>query len=592
MIIFDIEANGLTPAQVTKIYCICTYDTILHKSATYIGSSIPKFFEINKDEAIAGHNIINYDIPVLRKFFPTFSPKVVYDTLIMSQMFDPDRPRHSLESYGEEFGVPKVQHTDWEVLSPEMLHRCEVDVEINTKVWDKLQKEYKSHPAWTRSLHLEQECVKIIRHQTTKGWLFDSNKAKSLDSRLQDRIQEIDHLLEPVLFSRVIPGSFIDKPFKKDGTLTERAKKYANGCDVGGPFTVLINEPINLSSTVQVRELLYKHGWKPTQWNYKKDKRGKILYDDNGEPITTTPKLTLDSYDTMEGDIGKLISERFKCKHRLQQIQSLLELVRRDGRIECQAVVCGTNTARMRHKGVVNIPKSSDSVFLGKEMRSLFKCSEGRVLVGCDASALEARCLAHYLDDYLFTQEILQTDIHSVWQKLAGFEEGPTGRIKAKTLNYALMYGAGDKKLGKIIGGTQSQGSRLREQLYLKCPTLAALIESVKQQSKQGFVYGIDGRKLYTRSQHSALNTLLQGCGAIIMKVAMVLINRAILKQRLDAFQVGTFHDEFTFDCSEKDAEEVAKLAKWSIIQSGKELNLKCPLDAEAKIGKTWNDIH
>jgi DNA polymerase-1 len=280
---------------------------------------------------------------------------------------------------------------------------------------------------------------------------------------------------------------------------------------------------------------------------------------------------------------------RLKLSHRLNLLKGLIKRVRPDGRIEAQANSCHANTARMAHRIVVNIPKADPKVLLGKELRSLFIVPEGRVLIGCDASGLEARMLAHYLDDEIFTNEILTSDIHTVIQGYAKLET----RSQAKTLLYAIMYGAGDAKLGTIVNGGSAEGKSIRSRLYEKLPKLAHLDKKVKLCAKKNnYVPALDGRRLMIRSTHSALNVLLQGAGAIVMKLAMILFNKKLEEHNLDAFQVGVFHDEFQVESSEKDAEEVAHWAKWSITQAGIELKMKCPLDAESKIGKNWADTH
>lgn len=609
-LVFDIETNGLELHEITKIHCICISDLDDDMKYSFVAEDNQHLIDhieegvkmLNSASEIIGHNIISYDIPVIQKFFREFKPKKITDTLVLARLFEPDRKVHSLGSYGNSVGTQKVKHEDWSVFSPEMLDRCKTDVDINVKLYRYFMALKQDHPHWNFAIQLEHQVAKIMAEQAANGWLFDTEKAKKLVEKLDNDIQQIDKQLEHLLHKRVVKISEVKKPFKKNGQLTEQCKKYIDFpipisaiayplgqfLEVVGPFSVIEFQGINLGSEKQMKELLLSLGWKPTQWNYRKDEKGKILKDAKGDPIKTSPKLTEDSYDSLPEGVGQLLAKRLKSEHRRNQIQGLIENVRSDGRISAKANPCGANTARMYHQIVVNIPKAKDNVFLGKEMRSLFIAPENKVLVGCDASALEARCLAHYVNDPSFTKEVLENDIHTVMQSLSGL---PT-RDQAKTLTYALMYGAGDAKLGKIVNGTAKDGAWLRQQLYLKSPNLGKLIENVKKASRKGWIKAIDGRKLFIRSEHSALNVLLQGCGAIVMKMAMCVLHREIQREKLNVKQVGCFHDEFQFECDVKYAEKFANLAKYAIIQAGKYFKMRCELNAESKQGINWAETH
>ena len=138
--------------------------------------------------------------------------------------------------------------------------------------------------------------------------------------------------------------------------------------------------------------------------------------------------------------------------------------------------------------------------------------------VGIDASGLELRMLAHYMDDEDYTNEILNGDIHTANQRAAGLETRPL----AKTFIYAFLYGAGDAKIGAIVGGNSYTGRRLKETFLSNTPSLERVRGDTHIEAKSGVLTGLDGRKLRVRSEHAALNTLLQGAGAIVMKQALI----------------------------------------------------------------------
>jgi DNA polymerase I-like protein with 3'-5' exonuclease and polymerase domains len=269
-----------------------------------------------------------------------------------------------------------------------------------------------------------------------------------------------------------------------------------------------------------------------------------------------------------------------------------LKLVKEDGRLHGRVDTLGTVSGRMTHSdpNMAQIP--SPRAYKGKESRQLFICDSDRVLVGCDLSGVELRCLAHYMgrwDNGRYADILLNEDIHVANQKAAGLET----RDLAKVFAYATLYGAGDSKLGSIVGGTSKIGKKLREAFEKNTPGYKQLTEAVKSRAKQkGYLIGVTGRRLYVRSPHSALNTLLQSLGAYIAKQWLILVDKKVKERGLDAFQISHVHDEITYDCSPDVAEEVAQIMEESATEAGEMFKLRVRIDAEAKIGKNWFDIH
>jgi DNA polymerase I-like protein with 3'-5' exonuclease and polymerase domains len=236
----------------------------------------------------------------------------------------------------------------------------------------------------------------------------------------------------------------------------------------------------------------------------------------------------------------------------------------------------------------------SASAKYGKEFRSLFTVPSGYKLVGCDVSGLELRCLSSYLvrwDSGAYRKELLEGDIHTANQMASGV---PT-RDKAKTFIYAFLYGAGDKKIGEIVKGTAKEGKILKQTFLSKTPAIKKLRETVIQNFKQrGFLYAIDRRRIHPRSEHSALNFLLQSCGSIIVKKATILLHKNLshLKYGEDWGMVAHIHDEMQLQVKEHLAEEVGKVAVDSIKQTQNYFKFNCELDGEYKIGNNWAETH
>ena len=221
--------------------------------------------------------------------------------------------------------------------------------------------------------------------------------------------------------------------------------------------------------------------------------------------------------------------------------------------------------------------------------RECFIVETGNKLVGCDASGLELRMLAHYMQDEKYTDLILNGDIHSHNQQLAGL---PT-RNDAKTFIYALLYGAGDAKIGTIVGGGAKAGQELRRKFMRGLPAYGRLIEKIGNiVSKRGTLPGLDGRRLHVRSAHSALNTLLQSAGAIVMKQALVLATDELRKSGIPYTLVAQVHDEVQVEADPVYAERIGQVFRQAIVDAGTSFDMRCPLDGEYMIGDSWKDTH
>lgn len=159
------------------------------------------------------------------------------------------------------------------------------------------------------------------------------------------------------------------------------------------------------------------------------------------------------------------------------------------------------------------------------------------------------------------------------------------------------MYGAGDAKIGSIIGKGPKAGKALKEKFMDALPAYKSLTSAIKKAvAANGFLKGLDGRILPIRSDHAALNTLLQSAGAVIMKQAMVnfhaAMNAAGHHHGKDYRQVLWIHDEFQVECKPELAEFVGKTMVEAIRKTATDFSFRCPLDGEYKIGKNWADTH
>ena len=541
----DIETN----LKHDTIWCCCTYDLDTKEVKSWTEPANFREF-IKKAQLIVAHNGISFDFPVLNKVWKTtIRMSQVQDTLVMSRLSNPSREGgHSLANLAKLVNRTKKEFEDFEGgLTPEMVEYCKEDVVICGELYLYLLKELQGFSE--QSIELEHQVQSIISRQEKHGFKLDTVKSLCLLGQWKRKLSDIEEELQSV-FPPIITQRFSEKT----------GKQLKDDVEVFNP-----------GSRQQIAKRLMEKGWKPT----KHTEKGAVIVDES----------VLDGVDIPE---AKLIAEYLLIQKRVAQVESWLEFVSDEHRVHGKVITNGAVTGRMTHHSpnMAQVPSSSSP--WGHECRDCWTVDEGKVLVGADASSLELRMLAHYMKDEDYAKEIVDGDIHTKNQTAAGLDT----RAQAKTFIYALLYGAGPAKIGKIVGGSATDGKALIDTFLRNTPALKVLREKVERIGSQGTLPGLDGRKLQVRSAHAALNTLLQSAGAIVMKQALVLLDKAIKANKLDAHFVANVHDEWQIECSELDADLVGELAVESIRKAGVELGLRCPLDGEYKKGKTWAQTH
>ena len=571
-LIFDIETNGLAP---TKVWCIITKDIDTGVISSYVEGQWPTFnIAIAQAQEVIGHNIIGYDIPACEKLLGTdFSACKITDTLVMSRLADPQREAHSLGHWGEKLGYPKGDYSDWTHYTHDMLLYCEQDVNVNHEVYKALLKELKDFKP--DSLELEHGVQHIIQQQIRNGWLLDSPKARDLVAELQEKSYELEEVVQQVFLPLPTYIKEIVPKLKKDGTYSIVGLKFLGERweEVGGPFSRIDWPVFNLASRQQIGRYLKHFGWKPK------------AFTETGHPIVSE-----DILKNVKGiPEAELIASYLLVGKRIAQVRSWLEAAHEDtGRVHGYVNTNGAVTGRMTHSkpNLAQVPSSSS--LYGPECRSCWIVPKGYKLVGIDASGLELRMLAHFMDDADYTNTILTGDIHTANQKAAGLDT----RNQAKTFIYAYLYGAGDEKIGSIAGGGRVVGKRLKDSFLKATPALAKLKENVAQSAAKGYITGLDGRKVFIRSEHAALNSCLQSAGSLIMKQALIILDRYAILWGIDYKFVGNIHDEFQVEVREDQASKFGALAASCIEAAGIHFKLRCPLAGEFNVGNSWADTH
>lgn len=547
-IILDIETNSTHD----HIWCAVTRNLETDEVICHTESkTLSKLIE--SCDTIIGHNLISFDAPILNRLWKTtIRLSQITDTLILSRLLNPSiEGGHSLDAWGQRLGNLKSDFSNWDGgLSQEMIDYCIQDTAVTRQLYFCLVKELQDQGFSKQCIDLEHKVQAIISRQERNGFKLDAPKAMSLIAQWKQEgeliTEELQKLFPPIVTERVS---------EKTG------KKLAPKVEV-----------FNVGSRQQIAKRLQSLGWKPE----KLTEKGQVIVDESVLEGLPYPE-------------AKKIARYLLLQKRISQVESWLDAMQTDGRVHGKVITNGAVTGRMTHHSpnMAQVPNSGAEY--GKECRSCWTVEKGYKLVGIDASGLELRMLAHYMNDENYTNEVVSGDIHTANQRAAGLET----RNQAKTFIYAFLYGAGPAKIGKITGGGSKEGQKLIDSFLSNTPKLKTLREKVARiYADKGSLPGLDGRRLLVRSEHSALNTLLQGAGAIVMKQALILLESSLRKNKIDFKFVANVHDEWQIEVREDQAEEAGKLGVQSIEEAGRMLNMRCPLTGEYKTGYTWEQTH
>lgn len=270
-----------------------------------------------------------------------------------------------------------------------------------------------------------------------------------------------------------------------------------------------------------------------------------------------------------------------------------------DGRIPTPAIEIGAATHRYKHIGVANIARAS-SIY-GKEMRSLFGAGKDFIQLGFDFASLEARIQGSFVYNYTDGKQLAETllavkpnDIHSVNALKMGIP-----RDQAKSLTYAIIYGAQAAKIAKMLSISLDEAKVIYDDFWLAVPALKELKEALEKewlQNDKKFIRGVDGRKINIRSQHSILNALFQSSGVICTKYTTVLLMQYLeekgycidpFKGRPDVCNMIDYHDESQFAINPKLVNFLQFKTEEEAKEFIKDLDFPEQISAIAQ-GKTW----
>lgn len=589
--IFDVEADGLLDT-IKNVWCVVAKNVATKEVVKLTAYADIRNFFNRQDCIFVGHNILSYDVPALNRVCGTSIPyDRCVDSLVLSYLYHPTMPNgHSVDAYGERFGIPKDHFSDFTRYSTELLERCVRDVDIQLRIFTTLTKKMRLVGFSEASCKLEHDIHIVIDEQMENGFEFNQQGADQLYARLRGLESDYERSIQALFPSQLHEMGTYRRRTKKDGSdwgsFLRHREQFPELRDNGdGTYSTLDWQEFNIGSPKQRLDKLLSLGFVPT----KLTKGGN-------------PSVDEDSLVDFAKESGieevKAIADWLVVNSRAGMVNSWSDCSNRlgDSRIHGRVFSCGANSRRMTHSGpnTANIP--SNEAKYGEECRQLWIARSGRVLVGYDAKSAQMRCFAHYLpnpDD----GRRFYTDGHDPHQEnadLIGIKRKPI-----KNVFYANMFGAYPPKLATTAGRTgtkrelEQYGVWVRDELYRVTPGLEAATKSARDEASatsEGWMRCLDGGYVRCPGQHAALNYRIQPAEAVLLKTASVYI-----KQRsgsFDQLKVGDIHDEGQHDVDPRQAQDFGKLCVQALRDAGETYNLRVPFDGDFKVGKTWAETH
>ena len=616
MTVFDIETDGLLD-ELSKIH-VLSWSNDGGKTVKSTGDYEEMKYVLLNSDTLIGHNIIRFDIPAIEKVLQIKLTARLIDTLAISWYVNHQRPKHGLEGYGEDYGVPKPVIKDWNDLTyEEYAYRCSEDVKINCRLWrdldlklNKLYQDLDEKGRFIDYLTFKMDCA---REQEALGWKLDVAKAQAAyDEIMRLKAEKEEQLADAMpkrILTRVKTQPKRDK-YKKDGTLSSDWKNWIDLCkeqkmgeDAQSLTIVTGEERANPNSTDQVKYWLFSLGWKPKTWKFVRDKstgEERMI-----EQVRKDGELCESVLDLVDADPAVNVLDGLTVlNHRAGILKGFLES-HKDGWLKAE-IAGFTNTLRFRHaKPLVNLP-SVDKPY-GDVIRGVLTCPEGHTLCGADMTSLEDTTKRHYMKpldpDYVEEMSRKGFDPHLDLAKFAGditqgeiddYNEGKRPDIKHlrkayKVVNYSATYGVGAAKLARETGKSEREAKTLLEAFWQRNWSIDKIAKTLRVREVHGSMWLQNPVSKFwysLRSDKDRFSTLNQGTGVYCFDNWVALCRKNGIKT------IGQFHDEIIAIVPEGQQQKTEETMKWSVQKLNEKLGLNVPLGTDVQFGNTYADIH
>lgn len=700
---FDTETNGLK-RQVSKMHLLLIRDLDSDKEWVFRNKDdIGLFVDLPEDveaqlgpcsgwiedglkmltnaDLLVGHNIIDYDLPVIEALYPGFKTDArIRDTLVLARLLFSDIKEtdfalvrkgampskligsQGLKAWGYRLGEHKGDYGGaedaWTVWTPEMEVYGRQDTVSGKTLWKHLLRQINRMQYSQDAIVLEHRFADLIAKIEDNGFPFREADAKVLYEDLNAKRAAI----EAELIRQFKPWWTAEKWVERNGkpakwresaTVTPaRTIKYKDPLKAsryeGAAFTPVKRVEFNPGSRDQIADRLMRlFNWKPKEFtetgkpkvseDILRDLVGELDVEEDG--IEEAEDVLYDRL-LMNVPQAKHLADFFLIQKRIGQLaegkNGWLKLVH-NGKVHGSVNSLGAVTRRVTHAR----PNMSQCPAIrspyGVEMRRLFHVPKGWLQFGTDLSGIEIRCFANVLSEFdggAYADIVVNGDVHSENQRIFGV---PT-RDNSKTTLYALLYGAGDAKIGSIVGKGADEGRRIKQNFMRGVPAYKKVVNRLNGLvERQGWIPALDGGRLHVRSPHKALNTSLQSAGALVAKQWGVEIEDKLLDHGWQHGWDGDFvmlvmaHDEYQIAVRAPDVDpnsytnatdysawnDDKKMAKhrkqhlqdWYFSQSPeirhiastvkstikdveKHFGFICPLDCEYIVGRDWAECH
>ncbi len=629
--VFDLESDGLLDI-VTKIHCL-SYRIFDSKQLLYSGT-ITDYEEMKKfimaQEILVGHNIILYDVPVIRKILHIDPLAELIDSLGLSWYLSPIKGfKHGLEAWGERFGIPKPVIKDWNNLTiQEYIHRCEEDVKINSRLihetLDYMMEIYGDFDQVKRAIAYNRFKLECLKEQQENGITLDQRLAEesrmNLEFEIEEKVSKLSKMM-PAIEDKKAPK----KMYKKDGTLSAHGEKWkvyteSKGLTVEAEKTYL---PGNPGSNDQLKNWLFSYGWKPQTFKVSKATKKRLaqvslpfgggLCPSVIELIEQHPEL-------------KELEGFFVARHRAGLFKSFLENMDDKGLIYSTAQGF-TNTYRMQHsKPIANLPGVDK--FYGKEVRGCIAVpDESYEMVGSDISGLEDNTKQHYMyfydPDYVNEMRIPGFDPHIDIAVFAGLmTEEQANRFKelnakveneetltpeektefkalklirgnAKVVNFSGVYGAGPPKMAETLKSDLAFAEKLHTAYWKRNSSVKKVAKNCKvaKVRNQAWLYNpVSGLWMFLKEDKDRFSTLNQSTGVYVFDTWMKYVRRRLNPMGIKILL--QYHDELLIQYKKEFKTVVAMHLKEAMIEANEELQLNVKIEISSNFGKNYAECH